>query len=348
MADNADIESQISQGNTSNETQTTTLCTDHGENIDLSASKFRQKDDNLLKKLKGIFYNKQKESEGSDTSNYLIRTIHGSPDGYPKLGAFMASNQNFLIFRRFGYLQARVLLNLQNQLRVLENELDDLEGRSRSSSILSAEGTDEDSRRRVALLQSVEDKLEKYETLLYYASYFALQAGPSDTDFNSLRLFHSQRREPIEKTEWHCLHKEDLIALKPRGDTASMDGVLMKFLLDKPSKIIQKVFKDPERGDRDDSIIVHSGRKFMILKAGVLGISLVALLVCPIYPLYHLSQSEMTSGTLIGIMFIQLGFTCVFACCLRFLTRPRRHELFAGSVAYMGLLIVFMSQTIQK
>ncbi|KAI1380036.1 hypothetical protein F4677DRAFT_408350 [Hypoxylon crocopeplum] len=74
----------------------------------------------------------------------------------------------------------------------------------------------------------------------------------------------------------------------------------------------------------------------------------MALLLCPIYPLYRLSQGKMTERTLVGIMFIQLGFTCFFACCLKYLTRPKRQELFACSIAYMGVLIVFMSQTIQN
>lgn len=47
--------------------------------------------------------------------------------GYPRLAAFQCSDENFMLYRRFGYLQSRVLLDKQDQLRVLEKELQDLD-----------------------------------------------------------------------------------------------------------------------------------------------------------------------------------------------------------------------------
>ena len=49
------------------------------------------------------------------------------PDGYPKLGAFLDSDDNFMIYRRFGYLQSRLLLEKQDDLRKLEEALDRLD-----------------------------------------------------------------------------------------------------------------------------------------------------------------------------------------------------------------------------
>lgn len=44
--------------------------------------------------------------------------------GYPNLAAFTSSDEDFAIYRRFGYLQARLLLDKQDQLRELEERLD--------------------------------------------------------------------------------------------------------------------------------------------------------------------------------------------------------------------------------
>lgn len=44
--------------------------------------------------------------------------------GYPNLAAFTSSDEDFAIYRRFGYLQARLLLDKQDQLRLLEERLD--------------------------------------------------------------------------------------------------------------------------------------------------------------------------------------------------------------------------------
>lgn len=96
---------------------------------------------------------------------------------------------------------------------------------------------------------------------------------------------------------------------------------------------VDNMFTLKKSADRDGFLILHNNKKVKIAIAFLLGIPLIVLLVGPIYPLYRLSQGEMTEGTLVGIMFIQVGFTCAFACCLKYMTRPRRHELFACTVA---------------
>ena len=47
--------------------------------------------------------------------------------GYPNLAAFADSDESFMVYRRFGYLQSRLLLEKQNDLRRLEEELDRLD-----------------------------------------------------------------------------------------------------------------------------------------------------------------------------------------------------------------------------
>jgi hypothetical protein len=47
--------------------------------------------------------------------------------GYRGFSAFLASDNDFLIFRRFGAINARLLLYLQDEICVLEKELEDLE-----------------------------------------------------------------------------------------------------------------------------------------------------------------------------------------------------------------------------
>lgn len=51
--------------------------------------------------------------------------VYGGPTGYPSLAAFMDSDDSFMIYRQFGYVQARLLLEKQAQLRSLEEALDE-------------------------------------------------------------------------------------------------------------------------------------------------------------------------------------------------------------------------------
>ena len=60
--------------------------------------------------------------------------IDGKPwkfTGYQSFSAFVASDNEFFVLRRFGALSARVLLGLQDQLSCLEQDLGALEKRVR-------------------------------------------------------------------------------------------------------------------------------------------------------------------------------------------------------------------------
>ncbi|KAI1080557.1 hypothetical protein F5B20DRAFT_539734 [Whalleya microplaca] len=178
-----------------------------------------------------------------------------------------------------------------------------------------------------------------------YASKFSSAANPSNTDYKSLYNFF-YNHDPVIDSERYFRHRDDLVNLMPRGDTAGVDRLFAEWLLDSPNKVIKWLFQDRNKSGQDAFMIIHSERKVMFARAILLGVPLVSLLVCPLYPLYRLNQGEMTECTLIKIMFIQIGFTGIFTICLNFLTRPRRHELFACAITYMGVLLVFMNQTI--
>jgi uncharacterized protein DUF6594 len=50
--------------------------------------------------------------------------VENCPKGYPRTAAFLSSDPHFSVYRRFGYLHSRVLLDLQDQISILEIELD--------------------------------------------------------------------------------------------------------------------------------------------------------------------------------------------------------------------------------
>jgi hypothetical protein len=62
--------------------------------------------------------------------------VDSSPAGYPRLATFLDSGSSFLMFRRFGYLQTRLLLEKQSLLAELEDELD------KADMALSVDGDD--------------------------------------------------------------------------------------------------------------------------------------------------------------------------------------------------------------
>ena len=56
-----------------------------------------------------------------------MSVVNDHVKGYPSVAAFLDSDDGFSIYRRFGYLQSRILLQKQSELSILENQLHALE-----------------------------------------------------------------------------------------------------------------------------------------------------------------------------------------------------------------------------
>jgi hypothetical protein len=96
--------------------------------------------------------------------------VDSCPEGYPQLAAFLDSDENFMLYRRFGYLQARILLHKQDELRALETKLDRLDEKDNehndTKKYLKSRDIDDkrkDSRRK-ALLREIETTFKEYGT----------------------------------------------------------------------------------------------------------------------------------------------------------------------------------------
>ena len=81
--------------------------------------------------------------------------------GYPRLAAFVDSDANFMIYRRFGYLRTRLLLYHQDVLRAREEELDKLD----KSSLDDPTTERQLCSRRVDEDQEFPQRMELYEKL---------------------------------------------------------------------------------------------------------------------------------------------------------------------------------------
>jgi hypothetical protein len=69
-----------------------------------------------------------------------------------------------MLYRRFGFLQARLLLNKQDQLRALEEKLDEIDKEDDEEYLTSRELDDADERPRTKLMKKIEIKFKEYGT----------------------------------------------------------------------------------------------------------------------------------------------------------------------------------------
>lgn len=96
------------------------------------------------------------------------------PIGYPQVSAVLNSDNCFSIFRRFGYLHSRLLIQRQDELRELEKHLADIDeqdwkGNDDTRECLQSRELDEcrqppplPGRSRQELIDKIEDKTLKY------------------------------------------------------------------------------------------------------------------------------------------------------------------------------------------
>jgi hypothetical protein len=83
------------------------------------------------------------------------------------LAAFLDSDENFMTYRRFGFVQARLLLEKQERLRLLEVELDNLDkeqtGQEGDEDVLCTLNVDEEFKEaRDELMGRVETAFNEY------------------------------------------------------------------------------------------------------------------------------------------------------------------------------------------
>jgi hypothetical protein len=95
--------------------------------------------------------------------------VEDCPEGYPRVAAFIDSDENFMLYRRFGFLQARIILYKQDELRELEEELDKMDNSdaaSRPGKLKSRERDDADSDDRQNLIRKITAAFREYGSVL--------------------------------------------------------------------------------------------------------------------------------------------------------------------------------------
>jgi hypothetical protein len=97
--------------------------------------------------------------------------VESCPEGYPQTAAFLDCDENFMLYRRFGYLQSRILLHKQDELRALEERLDRLDQKDNEDEktkrfLKSRDLDDKRNGPRKALLDTIETKFKEYGTFI--------------------------------------------------------------------------------------------------------------------------------------------------------------------------------------
>lgn len=288
-----------------------------------------------------------------------VRTLEACPKGYPQLAAFKASEQNFMLYRSFSCVHARLLLRLQASIQALESELDSLdrlhnetaEGRSRLASWDNDVGACEDEkaqglRTRETILEELRIKVNQYDELLIKARELVGFQRPSSRDYGNVCRFFRKVGPVVEEDEEYLTWREDIITLRHGREWAGFDGLVEELLHKFDGPLIRFFFCTPAqlRKSTDKDIYYYSPTRVSKLVNAFITIVIFALLAAPVLSMYHLSTLK-THEAIFSAIGVLMVFTLLFAAAMAALTKARRHELFAASAAYCAVLVVFIGST---
>lgn len=184
--------------------------------------------------------------------------VDGKERSYRSLATFLDSDENFMLYRRFGYLHSRMLLRLQDKLRKLESQLDDYDdedaGEEGNPRLLMSRDSDEaaDSKldpgikTRTQILDEIEQVLEKYGKYLcnkmqnqrsQFSDNWVLKAQnmaalnkPAERDYRSVEGYVFEKKPLFDEEYGFIYNKEDLITLRDGRETTFLDNLTEKML----------------------------------------------------------------------------------------------------------------------
>ena len=294
---------------------------------------------------KGIFQSVVSSFEETEQlANNLA--VEDFPRGYPQVSYLLDSDDSFMMYRRFGRLHARLLLQKQDKLRELEEELfrldklDELDDERKLALSCREEDDDLDppecGMSRQQIFTESERLLLEYGTLLRQANSFQEMAKPTDRDHVSV-FNYFRYKEPLAETDsGFILQKNDLVTIRAGRDHAWLDSFVESFLRWYSRPLIKKFFCDEETRAKTSDPHMHYFSRTRITFVTTLMITMLIsiLLIVPIWILYWVTLHPI-GGTGTGnilLIVVLLSFTLLFNCTLSLFTKVRRHEMLAASV----------------
>ncbi|KAF2268848.1 hypothetical protein CC78DRAFT_510082 [Lojkania enalia] len=279
----------------------------------------------------------------------ITRRLNDSPKGYPNVAAFLDSDEGFTIYRRFGYLQSRLLLSKQEELRRLEVKLERLElivSTKDENAFCSRDIRGEFAKEHAEVLNEIETKFHSYAKLLTTAQQMMAFTKPAEADRQNVGRY-IWNRKPLVRVEASWIqHRDDLITIRAGREHAWLDGVVECILQACHCKLIDVIFRskvqDNTPGTNPIHEIYYTPSRISKLTNGILTFMILALLVVPIYILYHMVHDIGTRKAYMTCIGTLLIFTLAFSSILSIFTKARRHEIFAAAAAYCAVLVVFL------
>ncbi|CAI6331467.1 unnamed protein product [Periconia digitata] len=289
------------------------------------------------------------EEEFADSDNNQVadvkspdyQDIDHHPQGYPRLAAFMNSDENFLICRQYGNLHNRVLLYRQDELRELESELFEMDKKALATDELQLGSRTREERcspERRGLINRIDEKLREYNDIVQRTRSFATLQKATERNYRSVKNWMDMEGPLVQEEAATFKKDRDFVAVVDAKEGSWFDGRVETALTKFGGPISRRIFVT--KRDRDSTanklVRLYSKDKIDIFSRLIITFLAVVLLMAPVVALFGLNKNGH-----IKILIIFL-FTMAFSVALSLFTKAKRHEVFAATAAYCAVLVVFL------
>ncbi|KAJ5335662.1 uncharacterized protein N7506_005598 [Penicillium brevicompactum] len=152
----------------------------------------------------------------------LISPVEDYRPGYPRYAALLSAHNTYFLCRRFDWLRARLLLQKQDKLSILEEKLEEVDYLEAAPLYLGKSRSDRNTE-RISLLSEIDTALADYGNANQFMERTSrvLSVGPScPRDVESLRNWVESTGCMARDETAYLAHHHELVSLAPAGDNA--------------------------------------------------------------------------------------------------------------------------------
>ncbi|CAI7605571.1 unnamed protein product [Penicillium glandicola] len=161
------------------------------------------------------------ESKSATPDEPSIRKIEDYRPGYPRYSALLSAHNAYFLCRRFDWLRARLLLQKQDKLSLLEEKLEQVDRLEVAPLYLGKSRSDRNTE-RISLLSEIDASIADYDQFIERTSRIHNFGPACPRDIESLNNWLERTGSLAREETAYLARSHELISLAPAGDSAMM------------------------------------------------------------------------------------------------------------------------------
>ncbi|KAG8405055.1 hypothetical protein J3459_022263 [Metarhizium acridum] len=260
----------------------------------------------------------------------ITRLIEDYRPGYPRFTALISAYDGYFLCRRFDKLRARLLLQKQDKLSMLEEKLEQVDCEETSPLFLGKNRCDGNAQ-RIALLSEIDTQLADYDQFIERTSRILHFGPPQPRDVESLQNWLQGTGCLAREETAYLGHRPELVSLAPVGDSAMVQ--LEAWVEDKMIRLWPSFQKSRARNvSKDPNVYIDSGAQIQHAARALVLLFTTILLLGPVVICNMVST---TSGRIVVVA----ASTVIFLIILSVLTKSKTMKLILLGATYATVII---------